>query len=148
MCPSLLDALCLIPSILVRHALQLGNAATADCEMRHPRAPHRRCCPPAIMFLEYMLTAACSIELTHQPSPPIKFPVEQKLATMPTLAIAGGTSASLGRAITTALLQNASQWNAVILSRTTHAPIWLRAIDPDSARTQIRAVDYMSAESL
>ncbi|KAH7139051.1 hypothetical protein B0J11DRAFT_588692 [Dendryphion nanum] len=67
---------------------------------------------------------------------------------MPTLAIAGGTSASLGRAITTALLQNANQWNAVILSRTSRVPTWLRAVDPDSARTQICAVDYMSTKSL
>lgn len=67
---------------------------------------------------------------------------------MPTLAIAGGTSASLGRAITTALLQNANQWNAIILSRTIRVPTWLRAIDPESTRTQIRAVDYLSTESL
>ncbi|KAF2012742.1 NmrA-like family protein [Aaosphaeria arxii CBS 175.79] len=67
---------------------------------------------------------------------------------MPILAIAGGTSASLGRAITTSLLQNTKQWNAVILSRTTRAPTWLRAVDPDSKRTQIRKVDYMSIESL
>ncbi|OAL44867.1 hypothetical protein IQ07DRAFT_684702 [Pyrenochaeta sp. DS3sAY3a] len=67
---------------------------------------------------------------------------------MPILAIAGGTSASLGRAITTALLQDTYQWNAVILSRTIRVPTWLRAVDPESARTQIRAVDYMSNDSL
>jgi uncharacterized protein YbjT (DUF2867 family) len=69
---------------------------------------------------------------------------------MPTLAIAGGTSASLGRAITTALLsaQHHDPWHAVILSRSSRIPGWLRAIDQDGARTQIRAVDYLSVESL
>ncbi|KAM0420374.1 hypothetical protein ACHAPT_011793 [Fusarium lateritium] len=69
---------------------------------------------------------------------------------MPTLAIAGGTSASLGRAIVTALLssQRHSLWNAVILSRSEQVPLWLRAVDKDGARTQVRAVDYLSTDSL
>ncbi|RMJ03639.1 hypothetical protein CDV36_014829 [Fusarium kuroshium] len=69
---------------------------------------------------------------------------------MPTLAIAGGTSASLGRAIVTALLssQRHSLWNTVILSRSQKVPLWLRAIDKDGSRTQIRAVDYLSTDSL
>lgn len=69
---------------------------------------------------------------------------------MPTLAIAGGTSASLGRAIVTALLssQRHSLWNAVILSRSEKVPLWLRAIDKDNTRTQVRAVDYLSVDSL
>ncbi|KAF9691193.1 hypothetical protein EKO04_010867 [Ascochyta lentis] len=69
---------------------------------------------------------------------------------MPILAIAGGTSASLGRAITTALLSSPSThaWRAVILSRTSNVPIWLRAVDPEGSRTQVRAVDYLSPASL
>ncbi|KAF4459791.1 hypothetical protein FALBO_13434 [Fusarium albosuccineum] len=69
---------------------------------------------------------------------------------MPTLAIAGGTSASLGRAIVTALLssQRHNLWNAVILSRNNHIPLWLRAVDQIGVRTQVRAVDYLSVESL
>lgn len=69
---------------------------------------------------------------------------------MPTLAIAGGTSPSLGRAITTALLSspNTSSWNAVILSRSARIPLWLRAIDEEGKRTEIRVVDYHDLESL
>ncbi|KAI8682389.1 hypothetical protein LRP88_14479 [Fusarium phalaenopsidis] len=69
---------------------------------------------------------------------------------MPTLAIAGGTSSGLGRAIVTALLssQRHSLWNAVILSRSEKVPLWLRAIDKHGALTQVRAVDYLSIESL
>lgn len=69
---------------------------------------------------------------------------------MPTLAIAGGTSPTLGRAITTALLSspNTSSWNAVILSRSARIPLWLRAIDEEGKRTEIRVVDYHDRESL
>lgn len=69
---------------------------------------------------------------------------------MPTLALAGGTSASLGRAIVTALLssQHPNPWNAIILSRSSRVPVWLRAIDQHGTRTQIRAVDYLSPDSL
>ena len=69
---------------------------------------------------------------------------------MPTLALAGGASPSLGRAIITALLssQASTQWNAIILSRNSRIPLWLRAIDQDGARTRIHAVDYLSTESL
>lgn len=67
---------------------------------------------------------------------------------MPILAIAGGASASLGRAITTALLSQTTPWTAIILSRSAHTPLWLRAIDPDSLRTKILVVDYHSRASL
>ncbi|KAH6616255.1 hypothetical protein C7974DRAFT_441826 [Boeremia exigua] len=69
---------------------------------------------------------------------------------MSTLAIAGGSSASLGRALTAALLSSRTSpaWNAVILSRSPNPPSWLRAMDPDSLRTQVRTVDYLSTESL
>lgn len=69
---------------------------------------------------------------------------------MLTLAIAGGTSPSLGRAITTSLLSspNTSFWNVVILSRSAQIPLWLRAIDEEGKRTEIRVVDYHDLESL
>lgn len=69
---------------------------------------------------------------------------------MPTLAIAGGTSPSLGRAIISAMLlsQPTSSWNAVILSRNSKVPIWLRALDKDSLRTEIRIVDYLNTDSI
>ncbi|KAH6974079.1 hypothetical protein EDB80DRAFT_869425 [Ilyonectria destructans] len=70
---------------------------------------------------------------------------------MPTLAIAGGTSASLGRAITTAVFANKrlAQWDVVILSRSPRVPLWLGAIDEIKAeRHTIRVVDYLSSESL
>ncbi|KAJ4251370.1 hypothetical protein NW762_011351 [Fusarium torreyae] len=69
---------------------------------------------------------------------------------MPTLAIAGGTSPSLGRAIITALLSSprTTSWEAIILSRNTKLPLWLNAIDEAGARTRVRAVDYLSVESL
>lgn len=66
---------------------------------------------------------------------------------MPTLALAGGTSPSLGRAIVTAVFAQTS-WYVLILSRSAHTPIWLRAIDPDARRHRISAVDYASADSL
>ncbi|KAL4770670.1 NmrA-like family protein [Aspergillus nidulans var. acristatus] len=69
---------------------------------------------------------------------------------MPILALAGGTSPSLGRAIVTALLAapHGSRWKTVILSRSTERPLWLRAVDPDEVRVEVRAVDYLSVESL
>jgi uncharacterized protein YbjT (DUF2867 family) len=69
---------------------------------------------------------------------------------MPTLAIAGGTSASLGRAITTAVFANQrlAQWDVVILSRSHRVPLWLNAIDGKAERHTIRVVDYLSSESL
>ncbi|KAF2845450.1 hypothetical protein T440DRAFT_472591 [Plenodomus tracheiphilus IPT5] len=69
---------------------------------------------------------------------------------MPILAVAGGTSPSLGRAIITALLSStrSADWNAIILSRSTKVPLWLRAVDQDGTRTQVREVDYLSVESL
>ncbi|KAH7067014.1 hypothetical protein BKA63DRAFT_523573 [Paraphoma chrysanthemicola] len=68
---------------------------------------------------------------------------------MPTLAIAGGTSPSLGRAIVTALLSpKTKHWDAVIFSRNDRKPLWLRAIDPENTRTRIRTVDYLSVASL
>ncbi|KAH7121790.1 hypothetical protein B0J13DRAFT_599370 [Dactylonectria estremocensis] len=66
---------------------------------------------------------------------------------MPTLALAGGTSPSLGRAIVTAVFAQTS-WNLLILSRSTRPPIWLRAIDQDAKRHKIAAVDYTSVDSL
>ncbi|KAH6880676.1 hypothetical protein B0T10DRAFT_551477 [Thelonectria olida] len=66
---------------------------------------------------------------------------------MPILALAGGTSPGLGRAIVTAVFANTA-WNVLILSRSTHAPIWLRAIDQDAKRHKIAAVDYASVDSL
>lgn len=69
---------------------------------------------------------------------------------MPTLALPGGTSPSLGRAIVAAIIANrrTSSWKIVILSRSSRAPTWLRAIDQESTRTTIRTVDYLSVESL
>lgn len=66
---------------------------------------------------------------------------------MPTLAVAGGTSPSLGRAIVTAVFAQTS-WNVLILSRSTRSPMWLRAIDQDARRHKIAAVDYGSVDSL
>ncbi|CAH0043779.1 unnamed protein product [Clonostachys solani] len=66
---------------------------------------------------------------------------------MPTLALAGGTSPSLGRAIVTAVFAHTS-WNVLILSRSTRPPIWLRAIDQHAKRHKIAAVDYGSVDSL
>ncbi|KAH7357960.1 hypothetical protein B0T11DRAFT_98220 [Plectosphaerella cucumerina] len=66
---------------------------------------------------------------------------------MPTLALAGGTSPSLGRAIVTAVLQQTS-WNVLILSRSTKTPLWLRAVDAAAKRHTIKAVDYASVDSL
>jgi hypothetical protein len=69
---------------------------------------------------------------------------------MPTLAIAGGTSPSLGRAITTATFASShtSSWNIILLSRSARIPLWLRAVDQDEKRTDIRVVDYHDLESL
>ncbi|CAG8908677.1 unnamed protein product [Penicillium egyptiacum] len=69
---------------------------------------------------------------------------------MPTLALPGGTSPSLGRAIVAAVIAKkpASPWNVVILSRSSRIPTWLQAIDPQSTHTTIRTVDYLSVESL
>ncbi|KAJ6159671.1 hypothetical protein N7497_004208 [Penicillium chrysogenum] len=68
---------------------------------------------------------------------------------MPTLAIAGGTSAGLGRAIVTAVISSEqSSWNIVILSRNPSAPLWLRAIDKDGTSAQIHPVNYHSVDSL
>ncbi|KAM0271396.1 hypothetical protein ACHAQH_009118 [Verticillium albo-atrum] len=66
---------------------------------------------------------------------------------MPVLALAGGTSPSLGRAIITALFAQ-TPWHVLILSRTTKPPVWLRAIDPEARRYKIAAVDYASVESV
>lgn len=66
---------------------------------------------------------------------------------MPTLALAGGTSPGLGRAIVTAVFANTA-WTVLILSRSNHAPIWLRAVDQDAKRHKIMAVDYASVDSL
>ncbi|PKX92407.1 NmrA-like family protein [Aspergillus novofumigatus IBT 16806] len=69
---------------------------------------------------------------------------------MPTLGLAGGTSPSLGRAIVTALFSapHGPQWKIVILSRSRHRPLWLRAVDPEELRVQIRTADYLSVESV
>lgn len=69
---------------------------------------------------------------------------------MPTVAIAGGTSLSLGRAIVTAVLfsRSSTPWTAVILSRTSRIPLWLRAVDPEGSLTRIQVVDYMSVDSV
>lgn len=69
---------------------------------------------------------------------------------MPMLALAGGTSPSLGRAIFTAVLadQRLSSWDMVILSRSTRLPTWLRAVDGENKRHTIKAVDYTSVNSI
>ncbi|KAF1843678.1 NAD(P)-binding protein [Cucurbitaria berberidis CBS 394.84] len=69
---------------------------------------------------------------------------------MPTLALAGGTSASLGRAIVSGVLFSPSTklWNVVIFSRSLKVPAWLRAIDPQSERTTIKVVDYLKVDSI
>ena len=69
---------------------------------------------------------------------------------MPTVAIPGGTSPSLGRAITSSILSapTAALWEVLILSRSSRIPLWLRAIDPDGKRAEVRATDYLDVESL
>lgn len=70
---------------------------------------------------------------------------------MPTLALAGGTSKTLGRAITTAVLSGLytkTAWRVVLLSRTTTPPRWLQAIDPSGRMTEIHAVDYLHKGSV
>ncbi|KIL93892.1 hypothetical protein FAVG1_02454 [Fusarium avenaceum] len=69
---------------------------------------------------------------------------------MPTLALAGGTSPSLGRAIFTAILDDTglSQWDVVILSRSDRIPAWLRAVDEEARRYSVYVVDYLSIDSL
>lgn len=69
---------------------------------------------------------------------------------MSIVAIAGGTSASLGRAITTAILEQYpdGRWKPMILSRSTKRPLWLRAVDPQETRVEIVAVDYASVDSI
>lgn len=69
---------------------------------------------------------------------------------MKTLALPGGTSASLGRAIVKAVLAKpkSSPWNVVLLTRSTKTPNWLRALDPQARHHTIRAVDYASVESI
>jgi hypothetical protein len=66
---------------------------------------------------------------------------------MPVVALAGGTSISLGRSITTALLNAENGWTPVILSRSTTRPLWLRAVDPTDA-IPVVAIDYKSAGSI
>ncbi|KAF2188450.1 NAD(P)-binding protein [Zopfia rhizophila CBS 207.26] len=70
---------------------------------------------------------------------------------MLTLALAGGTSATLGRAITTAVLSGLytkMQWKTVILTRNPKKPNWLQAVDPHSLMTDLRGVDYFDTDSL
>lgn len=69
---------------------------------------------------------------------------------MPVLAIAGGASASLGRAIVSAILSSkaTAAWNTVILSRNPDRPLWLRALDGDGLRTKICNVDYLDIDSI
>jgi len=67
---------------------------------------------------------------------------------MPILAIAGGSSPTLGRAIVSAVISTLPHWSVVILSRNNTRPLWLRALDPESIYSKISAVDYMSIDSL
>lgn len=69
---------------------------------------------------------------------------------MPTLALAGGTSPSLGRAIVRAIFEapKYDAWKLVILSRSSRTPAWLQAVDPRAQRHTIHAVDYSSSDSL
>lgn len=62
---------------------------------------------------------------------------------MITIAVAGGTSPGLGRDIVTALLAHPTDFNPVILSRSSKRPTWLAALD-----VEIRTVDYTSQSSL
>lgn len=63
---------------------------------------------------------------------------------MITIAIAGGTSAGLGRAILTAVAQYPDQLRGVVLGRaTSKTPQWLQDMG-----VEVRKVDYASEESL
>lgn len=67
---------------------------------------------------------------------------------MPVVAIAGGTSTGLGRALTVAILESTDRrWTPVILSRSDKRPPWLRAIDADGL-VPVVAVDYTSVASI
>ena len=68
---------------------------------------------------------------------------------MPVVAIAGGTSSGLGRAITIAILEQYGDgaWTPVILSRSETRPLWLQAVDPET-HIHVLAVDYSSKSSL
>lgn len=69
---------------------------------------------------------------------------------MRTLAVAGGASPSLGRAIASAVFARhpPDRWRLLILSRSPRSPPWLRALDPHAHRHALRAVDYTSIPSL
>lgn len=68
---------------------------------------------------------------------------------MPVVAIAGGTSPSLGRSITLAVLERYSlgEWTSIILSRYEKRPLWLQAIDPQKL-VEVVAVDYGDKASI
>lgn len=63
---------------------------------------------------------------------------------MITIAVAGGTSLGLGRAVVTAIQQYPDQLKAVVLSRkSSNVPAWLEETD-----IEVRKVDYSSEDSL
>ncbi|KAK7225075.1 hypothetical protein V2G26_013078 [Clonostachys chloroleuca] len=69
---------------------------------------------------------------------------------MPRVAIAGGSSASLGRANISSILLSPikSHWQVSILSRSDKKPLCLRALDPHGLRTRMEVVDYRDVSSI
>lgn len=69
---------------------------------------------------------------------------------MPIVAIAGGTSPSLGRSLVLGVLEQHpdGKWAPLILSRSNKRPLWLQAIDPDATRVKVAAVDYALQSSI
>ncbi len=60
------------------------------------------------------------------------------------VAVAGGTSPGLGRAVVTAIQEYPDQLDVIVLSRqSSQIPGWLQ-----NARVEVRKVDYASEESL
>lgn len=63
---------------------------------------------------------------------------------MITIAVAGGSSPGLGRAVVSAIREYPSQLEVIVLSRqTSESPDWLR-----DAEIEVRKVDYASEDSL
>jgi hypothetical protein len=70
------------------------------------------------------------------------------LLTMPSVAIAGGTSPSLGRSLVQGILSLTPHWKIIILSRRSSSiPAWLSPI-LESGRAELRRVNYANHPSL
>jgi uncharacterized protein YbjT (DUF2867 family) len=66
---------------------------------------------------------------------------------MPSVVIAGGTSASLGKAIVKGILTLTPNWKPIILSRSSFAPAWLLELLA-SEKVELRQVNYTDHASL